>query len=90
MWLRDNNTTKWASALPFIQAAKNRRHHSGIGRSPFEALFGRKLVLGCENDPQFLRDPDDEDKENNEEESMVYFRIKLNKSKINIGRIHNN
>jgi hypothetical protein len=46
IWLRDNKTTKWADALPFVQAAKNRRFHRGIKRSPYEALFGKKLELG--------------------------------------------
>lgn len=29
--------------MPEIQAAKNRRFHRGIGRSPFEAVFGLKM-----------------------------------------------
>jgi hypothetical protein len=28
---------------------KNRRYHRGIGRSPFEAMFGRKIQLGSED-----------------------------------------
>lgn len=49
MWLRDNNTTKWTDALPIVQAMKNRRYHSGIKRSPYEAMFGKKMELGNEN-----------------------------------------
>ena len=30
---------------------KNRRYHRGIGRSPFEAMFGRKMEMGNENGP---------------------------------------
>lgn len=53
MWLRDNKTTNWAHALPHIQAAKNRRFHRGIGRSPYEALFGREMKMGIEKgDPE--------------------------------------
>lgn len=50
MWLRDNKTTHWAQALPHIQAAKNARFHRGIGRSPYEALFGRRMKMGIEKD----------------------------------------
>ena len=39
-WMRDNNSTKWSEALRFIQYSKNRCHHSGIGRTPYEAVFG--------------------------------------------------
>jgi hypothetical protein len=28
---------------------KNRRYHSGIKRSPYEAMFGKKMELGYEN-----------------------------------------
>ena len=28
---------------------KNRRYHRGIGRSPFEAMFGRKMEMGNED-----------------------------------------
>lgn len=53
IWLRDHGTARWANVLPFVQAAKNRRFHSGINRTPYEAMFGRKMVLGNENDPSF-------------------------------------
>ena len=36
----------WAQALPIVKAMKNRRYHRGIGRSPFEAMFGRKMKMG--------------------------------------------
>jgi hypothetical protein len=32
-----------------VQAMKNRRYHRGIGRSPFEAMFGRKMMLANED-----------------------------------------
>jgi hypothetical protein len=32
-----------------VQAMKNRRFHRGIGRSPFEAMFGRKMMLANED-----------------------------------------
>ncbi|KAH7703986.1 hypothetical protein AAVH_28831, partial [Aphelenchoides avenae] len=34
------------AALPVIQAAKNHRFHRGINMSPFEAMFGKRMVLG--------------------------------------------
>ena len=39
----------WASALPMVQVAKNRRYHRGIERTPYEAMFGRKLKMGNED-----------------------------------------
>ena len=41
-WLRDNNSRSWVNALPFVQFQKNNRLHSGIGRTPYEAMFGKK------------------------------------------------
>ena len=48
-YLRDRKTTQWASALPSVQVMKNRRYHHGIKRSPYEAMFGRPLILGNED-----------------------------------------
>lgn len=42
-WMHDNKSTHWTKSLPMVQAAKNSRFHSGIGRSPFEAVFGKKM-----------------------------------------------
>lgn len=62
IWLRDNKTTNWAAALPFVQAMKNQRFHRGIGRSPYEAMFGKKMELGCGKTPV------EEEEENEQEE----------------------
>ena len=39
-WLNDNNCTDWAAGLKFVQFQKNTSFHSGIQRSPYNALFG--------------------------------------------------
>lgn len=39
-WMAENNTRDWPSGLKFVQFQKNRTLHSGIGRSPYEAMFG--------------------------------------------------
>ena len=39
-WLRENDTLKWGDGLRFVQWQKNNRHHRGIGRSPYQAMFG--------------------------------------------------
>ena len=49
VWKRDNNRSDWAAALPIIQYTKNARHHTGIGRSPFKAMFGKEASLGLEH-----------------------------------------
>ncbi len=42
VWCRENNTTQWSRALPFVQLAKNSSFHSGISRSPYAAVFGNE------------------------------------------------
>ena len=49
VWKRDNNRSDWAAALPIVQYTKNARHHSGIGRSPFKAMFGKEATLGVQH-----------------------------------------
>ncbi|XP_045118078.1 KRAB-A domain-containing protein 2-like [Portunus trituberculatus] len=45
-WQKDYNTTKWSEGLRFVQWQKNTRFHRGIGRTPYEAMFGQKSHLG--------------------------------------------
>jgi hypothetical protein len=39
IWMRNNNTTNWATGIQFVQCQTNRRDHVGIKRSPHEAMF---------------------------------------------------
>ena len=32
-----------------LQYTKNARHHTGIGRSPYKAMFGKEAALGVEH-----------------------------------------
>ena len=41
-WCTDKKSKNWPKALLFIQVSKNRRLHSGIGRTPYQAMFGRE------------------------------------------------
>ncbi|XP_068240286.1 KRAB-A domain-containing protein 2-like [Palaemon carinicauda] len=45
-WMKDNNTTQWSNGLRFVQWQKNTGFHSGIGRTPYEAMYGEKAHLG--------------------------------------------
>ncbi|KAL4154495.1 hypothetical protein QTP88_000357 [Uroleucon formosanum] len=45
-WMKDNNITKWSEGLRFIQFMKNKAFHRGIGRSPYEAMFGCSPKVG--------------------------------------------
>lgn len=45
-WLETNKTTNWSEGLKFIQFMKNRAYHSGIERTPYEAMFGCKAKVG--------------------------------------------
>ena len=45
-WIRTNNSTAWASALPYVQFIKNSKIHSRLGVSPYRAIFGIEAPLG--------------------------------------------
>jgi len=47
-WMADNKTSKWTAGLHLIQFMKNRSYHSGIKRSPYEAMFGTLPRVGLE------------------------------------------
>jgi hypothetical protein len=49
-WCSDNKSRNWPKALRLIQISKNRRFHSGIGRSPYQAMFGRLMTMGISDD----------------------------------------
>ena len=37
---------KWEAGLRFVQWQKNNRLHTGIGRSPYQAMFGERHKSG--------------------------------------------
>lgn len=45
-WMQDEKTNRWSEGLRFVQLMKNRALHSGIKRTPYEALFGCKVKVG--------------------------------------------
>lgn len=45
-WMEENNSKDWPNALDIVQFRKNRSLHSGIGRSPFKAMFGCSAQVG--------------------------------------------
>ena len=45
-WMRDNNTTNWATGIQFVQFQKNRRDHVEIKRSPYEVMLGCAPKVG--------------------------------------------
>ena len=45
MLAKNNKCTKWSEGLRFVQWQKNIRHHSGIGRSLYEAFYDQKPQL---------------------------------------------
>ena len=47
-WRREKKRNDWAFGLKEIQYSKNTRFHTGIGRSPFKAMFGTDPVMGVE------------------------------------------
>ena len=47
-WCKDNSTNDWVVGLHFVQLMKNTSHHRIIGRSPFQALFGKAPKIGAD------------------------------------------
>ena len=45
-WMRDNESKKWSIGIKFVQLQKNSALNKGIGRSPYEALFGKCATVG--------------------------------------------
>ena len=78
-WMRENDTTKWAAELKFIQFQKNRRFHEGIKRSPHEAMFGSppKVGLATSKLPNEILNVIEK-----EEELVGYFMDQPSQSKI--------
>ncbi|XP_050303513.1 SCAN domain-containing protein 3-like [Anthonomus grandis grandis] len=48
-WLADQNTTKWSEGLRFMQSNKNRSLHTGLTKSPYEAMFGTPQKIGLKD-----------------------------------------
>lgn len=48
-WMSDENTTKWSQSLRFVQSNKNRSLRTGIGTSPYEAMFGTPQKIGLKD-----------------------------------------
>ena len=44
-WM-DDNSTYWTTGVKYVQFMKNSSHHTGIGMSPFKAMFGVEAKLG--------------------------------------------
>jgi len=44
--MKDNGTTKWSKALPFVQFTKNTTYHQSIRQTPYEPMFGTKAQRG--------------------------------------------
>lgn len=45
-WMQTNNSKSWSEGLRFVQLMKNRAFHSGIKRSPYQAMFGSDIKIG--------------------------------------------
>jgi len=50
-WMSDNNTKTWSEGLWFIQSKKNQALHSGIKKSPYEAMFRTAQRIGLGDSP---------------------------------------
>eukprot|EP00102_Acyrthosiphon_pisum_P027906 XP_016665116.1 PREDICTED: KRAB-A domain-containing protein 2-like [Acyrthosiphon pisum] len=45
-WMQTNSVKSWKEGLRFVQLMKNKALHSGIQRSPYEAMFGTDMRVG--------------------------------------------
>lgn len=50
-WMTDHNTSGWANGLRIVQNTKNNSYHSGIKRTPYEAMFGSPQKNGLLDSP---------------------------------------
>jgi hypothetical protein len=57
-----------------VQTMKNRRFHRGIKRSPYEAMFGKALVLGNEDKKMPTEEERGVDSEEGEEVTKSAFK----------------
>jgi hypothetical protein len=42
-WMRANESNKWSIGIKFVQLQQHSALNKGIGRSPYEALFGKAI-----------------------------------------------
>jgi len=47
-WMRENKNPKWSLGLPLVRHQKNRKYHTGIKITPFNAVFGKEAYNGLE------------------------------------------
>jgi len=47
-WMRQTKSTQWTLGLPIVEHQKNRKYHTGIKSSPYNALFGHEAYNGVE------------------------------------------
>jgi hypothetical protein len=47
-WMRENQNPKWSLGLPLVMHQKNRKYHTGIKTTPFNAVFGKEAYNGLE------------------------------------------
>ena len=47
-WMRENKNPYWSLGLPIVMHQKNRKFHSGIQTTPYNALFGKEAYNGLE------------------------------------------
>ena len=55
-WMRDNEYTKWSIGIKFVQLQKNSALNKGIGRSPYEALFGKCATAGLTSETKIPKE----------------------------------
>ena len=69
--MRDKKSIKWARELPNVQTMKNRRWHRGIKRSPYEAMFGKEMKMG--NEDNIIPTEEERGIEDENDENEAFF-----------------
>ena len=49
-WMAEKKSTNWSVGLHFVQLQKNSALNRGIGRSPYEAAFGKSTTIGLSSE----------------------------------------
>jgi hypothetical protein len=55
-WMRNNESNKWSVGIKFVQLQKNSALNKGIGRTHYEALFGKCATVGLTSETKIPKE----------------------------------
>jgi hypothetical protein len=55
-WMRNNESNKWSVVIKFVQLQKSSALNKGIGRTHYEALFGKCATVGLTSETKIPKE----------------------------------